>query len=317
MTPISNSPTLYLIVPCFNEEETILYTAKRLHNLLSALLHGCYVSPESRILFVDDGSTDRTWEQICHFAADDPIYAAISLSRNFGHQNALLAGLMQARSFCHVSISLDADLQDDPAVIPAMLESFSQGNDIVYGVRRNRRSDPLFKRASAAAFYRLIKLLDIHIPAQAGDFRLMSRRAMDALALYPEHTPFLRGLIPRLGFSSNYVFFDRRPRLLGHSKYTLRRMGAFALDGLLSLSLLPLFLILPAGLLMIAAALILLLPPLTPRLSSQAICVSIWLVGGMIVYALGILALYIGKSYTELLNRPRYIIRETRNLDRS
>ncbi len=313
MNLISDPPILYLIIPCYNEEDALLSAAQSLHNLLQVLLHGRYIAPGSRILFVDDGSDDHTWQQICHLASSDQLCAGIRLSRNFGHQNALLAGLMEARFLCHVSISLDADLQDDPAVIPAMLDSFSQGSDVVYGIRRDRSCDTFPKRLSAKFFYRLIHLLGIEMPSEAGDFRLMSRCAMDALALCPEHQPFLRGLIPRLGFSSDYVFFDRRPRTTGHSKYTLRRMTSFALDGLLSLSLRPLLLILPTGLLMVCIAFLFFLTDIT---GSLAICISIWLVGGIITCALGILGLYAGKIYTELLKRPRYIIKETLNLEK-
>lgn len=310
MTRDLQPPVLCLIVPCFNEDENVLPTASRLKDTLDALIRESRVSPDSRILFVDDGSSDRTWDKLRRIAAPGSIYAAISLSRNFGHQNALLAGLMAARSFCQVSISLDADLQDDPSVIPGMLESFSQGNDIVYAVRRNRSSDSFPKRASAAFFYRLIRLLGVRLIPDAGDFRLMSRRAMDALALYPEHNPFLRGLVPLLGFSSGCVYFDRKPRQAGRSKYTFRRMGAFALDGLLSLSLFPLFLILPAGFILLAASVFLFSVDVSsPRLTAAAV----FFAGAVVTCSLGILALYAAKIYTELLNRPRYIVKETLN----
>ncbi len=313
MNLISDPPVLYLIIPCYNEEEAIPAVAQSLRNSLQALLHSRYIAPKSRILFIDDGSDDQTWQQICCLAASDQIFAGIQLSRNFGHQRALLAGLMEARFLCHASISLDADLQDDPAVIPAMLERFSQGCDVVYGIRRDRSCDTFPKRVSAAAFYHLIRLFGIQLPPEAGDFRLMSRRAMDALALCPEHRPFLRGLIPRLGFSSGYVAFDRRPRTIGRSKYTLRRMTSLALDGLLSLSLRPLLLILPAGLMMFLVAFLFFL---ADTASPLAVCISIWLAGGITTCALGILALYAGKIYTELLGRPRYIIKEILNLEK-
>lgn len=296
------APILYLVVPCYNEEEVLPVTAARLHAILRYLIDGQQVSPESRILFVDDGSTDRTWERICQMADGDSHYAAVSLSRNFGHQNALLAGLMEARLRCQASISMDADLQDDPEIIPLMLEQFSRGFDIVYGVRRDRSCDTVWKHATASAFYRLAALLGIRITPHAGDFRLMSRRALDGLSLFHEHNPFLRGIVPLLGYPSCCVPFDRSPRRAGRSKYSLRRMVSFALDGILSFSLTPLRLILPAGLVMLCAAPI--LPP--GRL--------IWLACAILMCAVGILALYAGRIYTELLDRPRYLIRETRNL---
>ena len=228
------SPAIFwVVVPCFNEEEVIEETAGELRARLMAMIEDGLIRPESRVLFVDDGSRDGTWEILRRLVKADPLIAALRLRGNGGHQNALYAGLMEAKDYCHVSVSMDADLQDDPDLIPAMVEKFYEGNDIVYAVRKSRRGEGLFKRASAFGFYRFMEAMGASIPKDCGDFRLMSREAIKALSLFGEDRPFLRGLVPLLGFPSAQVTFDRRPYLFEREAYPPdpHRGDPFVFDG--------------------------------------------------------------------------------------
>ena len=305
------SPAIFwVVVPCFNEEEVIEETAGELRARLMAMIEDGLIRPESRVLFVDDGCRDGTWEILRRLVKADPLIAALRLRGNGGHQNALYAGLMEAKDYCHVSVSMDADLQDDPDLIPAMVEKFYEGNDIVYAVRKSRRGEGLFKRASAFGFYRFMEAMGASIPKDCGDFRLMSREAIKALSLFGEDRPFLRGLVPLLGFPSAQVTFDRRPRKRGRSKYSLKAMVRFALDGLISLSARPIHLILIGGILLFLTAGGYLLCSAGREPGVRQILASIWAAAGLTLLGIGVTGEYIGRIWREMAGRPRYIARE-------
>ncbi len=306
---------LYLVIPCYNEEQVLPGTADELRAVMVSMTEAGVISPASRILFVDDGSRDGTWQWLKGRAQADPMIAALSLCHNAGHQNALYAGLMAAKEHCDLTVSLDCDLQDDPALIPAMVGQFLAGNDIVYAVRSRRREDSWFKKGTAFLFYRLMKLLGTETPADCGDFRLLSRRALEYLARYPEERPFLRGLVPLLGLPSATVYFDRRPRQAGKSKYSVGRMVRFALDGICSMSLRPLsFLFFLGGLLFGGAGIWLLFHSLQPA-GPGTVIATIWAACGLLLIGMGILGQYIGRIWQAQLGRPRFLIRETWNIE--
>lgn len=307
---------LYLVVPCYNEESVLPETADALQAVMTSMVENGMISPESRIVFIDDGSRDGTWRWLKQRAAKDPMIGALSLCHNAGHQNALYAGLMAVREFCHLTVSLDCDLQDDPALIPAMVEQYYAGNEIVYAVRRSRPGESRFKRGTAFLFYRLMKRLGTEVPTECGDFRLLSRRALDALALYPEERPFLRGLVPLLGLPSAYLSFDRRPRRAGTSKYSAGRMLTFALDGICSMSTRPLGLLLAGGAGIFTPAALWLLFHITGPTGLETVVATVWAACGLILIGMGILGQYIGRIWTTALGRPRYLIRETCNIQR-
>jgi len=307
-------PALTFVIPCYNEEEVLPETAKRLAALMDELAqHG--LARDIRTTFVDDGSKDRTWALIAAQAAADPRFHGIKLAHNRGHQNALLAGLMTEPG--EVLISLDADLQDDLGVIPAMLEQHRTGAQIVYGVRANRESDTPFKRGTARIYYRLLQLLGVEVIPDHADYRLMSRAALDALAQYGEVNLYLRGIIPQLGFKTARVPYTRQARFAGTTKYPLRRMLALALDGITSFSAVPLQLITFAGFLISVIALLLGFWTIFQKLflggtqpGWASTIVSIYLLGGMQLMALGIIGTYLAKIYAETKRRPRFIIEQ-------
>ena len=257
--------TLYIVVPCYNEEAVLPETARRLSEKLEQLISGGSVSGESRILFVDDGSRDRTWELIEGLAAGDSRFGGVKLSRNRGHQNALLAGLMTARAHCDMAVSMDADLQDDINAIDQMTADYLAGSDIVYGVRSSRRTDTFFKRTTAQGYYRFMKLLGVELVYNHADFRLMSRRALDALAEFREVNLFLRGVVPLVGYRCSFVEYERGERFAGESKYPLKKMLAFAFDGITSFSVKPIRLITLLGMLIFAASILMLLYSLAAK----------------------------------------------------
>lgn len=304
---------LAIVVPCYNEQEVLKETAKRLKEKLEALKDD--ISPDSKIFFVDDGSTDSTWEIIKELSLE-PCFEGIKLSRNRGHQNALLAGLMTVKSDFDAVISMDADLQDDIDAIDKMIASYAQGNDIVYGVRSSRKKDTFFKRTTAVCFYKLMRLLGAETVYNHADYRLMSRRALQALAEFDEVNLFLRGLIPMIGFKSDIVYYERGERFAGKSKYPLRKMLSFASEGITSLSIKPIKLILRLGALFCVFGFGIFLYALIQHFLGHttagwtSLMASIWVVGGMQMVSIGVIGKYIGKIYLETKHRPKYIIEE-------
>ena len=315
--------TLYLVVPCYNEEEVLLDTAGKLGAKMKALAASGRISAASRVVFVDDGSRDRTWAIIEELGEGDALYAGVKLSRNRGHQHALLAGLMTVRGEADMYISLDADLQDDVEAIDAMVDEFRGGCDIVYGVRKRREKDTFFKRATAEGFYWLLKKLGCDIVFNHADYRLMSARALEALSEYGEQSPYLRGLVPQIGYRTAIVEYDRGAREAGESKYPLKRMLSLAFDGLLSLSMKPLRIVTAAGALMLLAAAALLVYSLVTVFMGQTmlgwkiVTVSVWAVGGIATLSIGIVGEYVGRAFAETKRRPRYFIERTRGLAHS
>lgn len=307
-------PTVYLVVPCYNEEAVLPETQRRLTEKLAALIAAGKADARSRILFVDDGSTDGTWALIEGFHKSNPAVSGLKLAHNRGHQNALLAGLMTAREKADCAISLDADLQDDVEALDAFLDKYAQGCEVVYGVRNRRDADTFFKRTSAQGFYRFMKLLGVDIVYNHADYRLMGRRALDALAQYRETNLFLRGIVPEIGFKSGVVLYDRSERFAGESKYPLRKMVHFAVDGITSFSVRPLKVISNFGLVISTASVLGLLYALISHFMGAtvagwtAIVCSIWLLGGIQLLCLGVLGEYMGKIYSEVKARPRYIV---------
>ncbi|NLJ31023.1 MAG: glycosyltransferase family 2 protein [Clostridiales bacterium] len=309
-------PTVYLVIPCYNEEAVLPETVKRLEEKLSAMIESGRADKASRMLLVDDGSRDKTWELIARFCDEKPLVSGIKLAHNRGHQNALLAGLMTARKYADCAISLDADLQDDIDVIDKFVDKFTQGCDVVYGVRNKRETDTFFKRATAQGFYKFMKVLGVDIVYNHADYRLMSRRALDALSEYRETNLFLRGIVPLIGYRHDYVYYDRHERFAGESKYPLKKMLSFAIDGITSFSVKPLRLISSLGILVSFLSVIGLLYALIAHFSGNtvsgwtAIVCSIWLLGGIQLLCLGVVGGYIGKIYSEVKARPRYLIEE-------
>lgn len=314
--------TIFLVIPCYNEEEVLPETSKRLAAKLTALQTSGMLSSASRIVFVDDGSRDRTWELITAYHAEQPMYFdGIRLSRNEGHQNALFAGMMQARGHCDAIISLDADLQDDINVIDAMVEQFIAGYDIVYGVRSQRETDTVFKRTTAQAFYRMMSLMGVELVYDHADYRLMSARALDGLSEFREVNLFLRGIVPMIGYPSTKVYYERAERFAGESKYPLKKMLAFATQGITSLSVKPIRMITSLGILIFAISILMLIYFLIRYFTGQtvqgwtSIVVSVWAIGGLQLLAVGIIGEYIGKIYLETKARPKYFIQESLHMD--
>lgn len=304
--------TLYLAVPCYNEEEVLPETAKRLKEKFSALRKAGTISPESRACFIDDGSKDKTWELICQLHQQDPMFSGIKLSRNRGHQNALLCGLMTLRERADCVISLDADLQDDINAIDGMLEKYQEGCDVVYGVRSKRETDTAFKRMTAEGFYRVMKALGADVVFNHADYRLMSRRALDALSEYKEVNLFLRGMVPLVGYRSGVVYYERAERFAGESKYPLKKMLSFAWEGISSLSVKPMKLITRLGIVMFGISIFMLIWFFIRHFTGHTVmgwsslAVSLWAIGGLQLLATGIVGEYIGKIYLETKGRPRY-----------
>jgi len=272
------------------------------------------ITPDSKVLLVNDGSRDRTWEMICDLHKQNPLFEGVKLSRNRGHQNALLAGLMTARGRCDVSISMDADLQDDMDAMDRFLEKYEEGCEIVYGVRNKRETDTFFKRETALMFYRLMKALGVDITFNHADYRLMSNRALEALSQFGEVNLFLRGLAPLVGFQSDVVYYDRSERFAGESKYPFKKMLAFAIDGITSFSVKPLRLITTVGLVIFVVSLFMLLYALVSWITGNTVTgwtstlASIWMIGGIQLLCLGVIGEYVGKIYNESKSRPRFII---------
>lgn len=307
---------LYIVVPCYNEEAVLPETAKRLGLKLKKLIEDKTVSDKSRVMFVNDGSKDKTWEIIKALHKDDGIFTGVNLSRNRGHQNALLAGLMTAKDKADVTISMDADLQDDINAADEMLKEYYGGCDIVYGVRSKRKTDTFFKKFTAEAFYRVMNFLGAETVFNHADYRLMSKRALEGLAEFKEVNLFLRGIVPMIGYKTTSVYYERTERFAGESKYPLKKMISFALEGITSLSSKPIRYITIIGFLIFAVSILMLINFIvrwaigaTVPGWASVIC-SVWAIGGLIMLSLGIIGEYIGKIYLEAKARPKYIIKE-------
>ncbi len=308
--------TLYIVVPCYNEEEVLPETAWRLADKLRTLMRGGKIGPGSRVLFVNDGSKDGTWDVISRLHREDPLLCGADLSRNRGHQNALLAGLMTAKDRSDMAISMDADLQDDVDAVDAMVDKYLAGADIVYGVRSSRKTDTFFKRTTAEAFYRLMDLLGAETVFNHADYRLMSRRALEGLAQFKEVNLFLRGIVPMIGYPTDTVEYERGERFAGESKYPLKKMLSFALEGVTSLSVKPLRMITGLGFLVFFVSLVMIGYNVVRWATGNTVtgwaslACSVWLIGGLILLSLGVIGEYVGKLYLESKGRPRFLIRE-------
>ncbi|MBQ8313910.1 MAG: glycosyltransferase family 2 protein [Clostridia bacterium] len=312
--------TLYIVVPCYKEEAVLPETAKRLKKKVQTLLAAGKISDKSRVMFVNDGSRDRTWEIISQLHEDEPkLFSGVNLARNRGHQNALLAGLMTAVNHADMVISMDADLQDDVDAVDAMVDAYHKGYDVVYGVRSSRKTDTFFKRFTAEGFYKLMKGLGVDIVFNHADYRLMSKRALEGLAEFGEVNLFLRGIVPQIGYPWTTVEYERHERFAGESKYPLKKMLAFAFDGITSFSIKPMRLILLLGVVVFAVSILMLLYALISKLSGgttagwTSMMGSIWLIGGIQLLSLGVIGEYIGKIYSETKRRPRFIIERVLN----
>ncbi len=309
---MKEAPVLAIVVPCYKEEAVLHETHKRLSQLLDRLTTEERISSKSYILYVNDGSTDRTWEIIKEFYKNTSYACGLNLAGNVGHQNALMAGLNAVKERCDAAISIDADLQDDVNVIPEMIERYMEGNDIVYGVRRERKTDTFFKRTTALAFYRLMKTMGAKSVYNHADYRLMSSRAIQQLCRFRERNLYLRGLVPLIGYQTACVYYNRDKRFAGESKYPFKKMLNFAIDGITSFSVKPVRMIFWLGCIFLLIALCVTIWTLrayflhdtVPGWSS--LMISLWLVGGTILVSLGIVGEYIGKIYIEVKDRPRY-----------
>ena len=307
---------LYLVIPCYNEEEVLPETAVRLKEKLHGLMGQGRIDPRSRIIFVNDGSRDRTWEIIRELHEQDRIFGGINLSRNRGHQNALLAGLMTVKECADMVISMDADLQDDIDAVDAMIDKYMEGTDIVYGVRSSRKKDTFFKKATAEGFYKIMNAMGANTVFNHADYRLMSRRSLEGLAQYGEVNLFLRGIVPMIGYSADVVYYERGERFAGESKYPLGKMLSLAVEGLTSLSTKPLRMITGLGFFIFIVSIGMLIYSLVRHFTGATIVgwttlmVSVWAIGGLILLSLGVVGEYIGKIYLETKARPRFIIEE-------
>ena len=309
---------LYLVIPCYNEEEVLPETTKRLEKKYDELIKNKIISKESKIMYVNDGSKDRTWELIEEISKEHKYFTGICLSRNRGHQNALVAGLLTAKEYADVVISMDADLQDDIDAIDGMLEKYNEGCDIVYGVRSSRKKDTWFKKTTAQGFYKFMKLMGVDVVYNHADYRLTSKRVLDNFEDFKEVNLFLRGIFPLIGYKSDTVYYERNERFAGTSKYPLKKMLNFAWDGITSFSVKPIRLLLNIGITIFIISILVTIYCLISKLTGNAVpgwtflACSIWVMGGIQMISLGIIGEYIGKIYGETKRRPRYII--SRNL---
>lgn len=315
-------PILYIVVPCFNEQEALPQSHEQLAQLMDDMIAQESIAQESRLLYVDDGSRDDTWQIISRLASESRRVVGVKLACNSGHQNALMAGLAAAVEHCDITVSVDADLQDDINVIPQMVDRYQDGCDIVFGVRKERKSDSWFKRTTAGMFYKLMNRLGVDTINNHADFRLMSRRAVLALLDYKERNLFIRGIVTKLGYKTDCVYYDRSARTAGESKYPIKKMANFAIDGITSFSVKPVRMVFMAGILFLIIALIMLIYVLTAYFMGRAVSgwpsliLSVWLVGAFVLIGLGIIGEYVGKIYTEVKNRPRYNVDTTVGFDK-
>ena len=310
------TPTLYLVVPCYNEQEALRKTTQEIDKKIAHLIKKKAISNQSRVVLVDDGSKDKTWSIIKTLHDRNSLFVGLKLSRNRGHQNALLAGLFFAKERADIVVSMDADLQDDINAIDAFITEYSNGYDIVYGVRSSRDTDTVFKRQSAQLFYKLMRAMGVDLVYNHADFRLMSRRSLDELAKYSEVNLFLRGIIPLIGFPSTIVEYKRFERTAGESKYPLKKMLSFAFNGVTSFSVKPIRLMFFLGSIFFVASLGFLIYILAQNLLGNTIegwsfiACSLWFIGGVQMVSIGLLGEYIGKVYSETKARPRYVVEE-------
>ncbi len=310
-------PCLAIVVPCYKEEAVLHETHKRLSQLLDQLIEEKQIASDSYVLYVNDGSTDQTWPIIQDLYQHESYACGLNLAGNVGHQNALMAGLELVKDHCDIAVSIDADLQDDILVIPEMVCRYQEGYDIVYGVRKERKTDTWFKRETAQAFYRLMNMMGVKTVYNHADYRLMSKRALQQLARFRERNLFLRGLVPLIGYQTTCVYYNRSKRLAGESKYPLKKMLDFAIDGITSFSVKPVRMIFWLGCVFILVGIGVTIWTLYTHYIHDTVpgwaslIISIWVVGGFILAALGIVGEYIGKIYIEVKDRPRYNIEKT------
>lgn len=311
--------TLYVVVPCYNEEDVLFETSKRLKEKLQILMEGGKISKTSKVLFVNDGSKDKTWEIISDLHVKDGFFSGVNLTRNQGHQNALVAGLEVAANYADIIISMDADLQDDVNVADKMVDYYHEGFEIVYGVRSSRKKDTVFKRFTAESYYKVLKFLGVDIVFNHADYRLMSRRAVEGLLKFDEVNLFLRGIVPQVGYRWTTVPYERAERFAGSSKYPLKKMLSFAIDGITSFSVKPLRLISQLGGVVCFISIVMFIWCIFQYFAGHtivgwsSIMVSIWFLGGVQLICLGVIGEYIGKIYGETKHRPRYIIESILN----
>ena len=316
---MTDSTVLYMVVPCYNEEEVLDETTRQLVPKLESMAEQGKISRKSRILYVNDGSSDQTWMVISRLHEEYDMVSGLNLSRNRGHQNAVLAGLMYAKDHCDAAISMDADLQDDIDAIDKMVDKFRDGKDVVYGVRSSRKKDSLFKRFTAEAFYKLMTWMGVEIVFNHADYRLMSRRVLMQLEHYKEVNLFLRGIVPLIGYPSDCVYYERQERFAGESKYPLKKMLSFALDGITSFSVKPIRFIMVLGIVIFLISIMILGYSVVrfilgrTVLGWSSLMVSIWALGGLQLLAIGVIGEYIGKMYLEAKERPRFAIQEVLN----
>lgn len=311
-----NVPILFIVIPCYNEQEALPITAGRLAELTDDMISRRIIAPESRIVLVDDGSRDGTWQVIAGLHAADPRFEGVKLAHNVGHMNALWAGMTLSVERCDCVITIDADLQDDVNAMYGFLEEYKNGADVVYGVRSSRKTDTAFKRTTAQGFYKLMKKLGVDLVYNHADYRLLSRRALQALLSFGEVNMFLRGMVPMLGFTTAKVYYERGERVAGESKYPLKKMIAFAMEGITSLSNKPIRYVLLLGTLCALLGLAMAVYVLVSLFRGRAVAgwssmmMSIWLLGGLQLMALGMIGEYVGKIYMETKRRPKFILEE-------
>lgn len=312
---------LYLVIPCYNEEEVLPETSKRLKEKITSLIENGKIDKASRIVFVNDGSRDKTWEIIRSLHEQDSVFSGINLSRNRGHQNALLAGLMTVKDHADMVISMDADLQDDIDAVDAMVDKYLEGMDIVYGVRSSRAKDTFFKKVTAEGFYKLMNTMGANTVFNHADYRLMSKRALEGLAEFGEVNLFLRGVVPMIGYPWDVVYYERGERFAGESKYPLGKMLAFAVEGITSLSTKPIRMITGLGFFIFLVSIAMLIYSFIRHFMGATIVgwttlmVSVWAIGGLILLSLGVVGEYIGKIYLETKARPRFIVEQFLNTE--
>jgi len=305
---------LYIVIPCYNEEDVLEETSKRLKVKMNKLVENKIISNKSKVLFVNDGSKDKTWKLIESIEKKEKYFTGISLSRNRGHQNALLAGLLTAKEKADVIISMDADLQDDIEAIDKMLEKYNDGADIVYGVRNSRKKDTLFKKTTAQGFYKIMKLFGVDIVYNHADYRLTTKKVLDELEKYNEVNLFLRGIFPLIGFKSEIVYYERGERFAGESKYPLKKMIHFAWDGITSFTIKPLHFIFSIGIIIFIVSILIMIYSLVRKVTGNTVSgwtflsISIWFIASLQMISIGIIGEYIGKIYMEVKHRPRYCI---------
>ena len=305
---------LFCVIPCYNEQEVLPETSRRLREKMESLIRSGKISEDSRVVFVNDGSRDNTWNMIQELHRENPLFQGINLSKNMGHQNALLAGLLTAKDVCDAAISMDADLQDDINAIDEMVDKFLEGADVVYGVRSKRTTDTFFKRFTAESYYKLVNALGAKTVYNHADFRLMSRRALLGLAEFGEVNLFLRGIVPMVGYNTEIVYYERAERFAGESKYPLKKMLSFAVEGITSLSTKPIKMITGLGIFIFFVSILVLIYSLVRYFTGHTITgwtttvISVWAIGGLMMISLGVIGEYVGKIYLETKNRPRFII---------